>query len=60
MLALIAEGRSNQEITAELYLALNTVKRHNNSIFGKLDVSNRSQAIVRAHQLGLTSDPVSN
>ena len=50
---MIAEGRSNQEISALLYLALNTVKRHVYNIFTKLDVKNRTQAVSRARQLGL-------
>jgi LuxR family maltose regulon positive regulatory protein len=53
VLGLIADGRSNQEISAELYLALNTVKRHIYNIFTKLDVKNRTQAVTRARQLGL-------
>lgn len=55
VLRLIAEGRSNQEISAELFLALNTVKRHAYNIFAKLEVKNRTQAVTRARQLGLIS-----
>jgi len=53
VLRLICTGCSNQEIAEKLVITLNTVKRHNNSLFGKLGVTNRSQAIVRARQLGL-------
>jgi LuxR family maltose regulon positive regulatory protein len=53
VLVLIAEGKSNQEISAELYLALNTVKRHVYNIFTKLEVKKRTQAVSRARQLGL-------
>jgi LuxR family transcriptional regulator, maltose regulon positive regulatory protein len=53
VLALIAEGKSNQEISAELYLALNTVKRHAYNIYAKLDVKKRTQAVSKARQLGL-------
>jgi LuxR family maltose regulon positive regulatory protein len=53
VLALIAEGKSNQEISAELYLALNTVKRHAYNIYAKLEVKKRTQAISKARQLGL-------
>ncbi|MDI6694300.1 MAG: LuxR C-terminal-related transcriptional regulator [Anaerolineales bacterium] len=53
VLALIAEGKSNQEISAELYLALNTVKRHAYNIFAKLEVKKRTQAVSKARQLGL-------
>ena len=50
---LIAEGKSNQEISAELYLALNTVKRHAYNIYTKLEVKKRTHAVSRARQLGL-------
>jgi LuxR family maltose regulon positive regulatory protein len=53
VLALIAEGRSNHEISAQLFLALNTVKRHAYNIFTKLDVKSRTQAVARARRLGL-------
>lgn len=53
VLTLIAEGKSNQEISAELYLALNTVKRHVYNIFAKLEVKKRTQAVSKARQLGL-------
>jgi LuxR family maltose regulon positive regulatory protein len=53
VLLLIAEGKSNQEISAELYLALNTVKRHAYNIFAKLEVKKRTQAVSKARQLGL-------
>ncbi len=53
VLALIAEGRSNQEISSHLFLALNTVKRHAYNIFAKLEVEKRTQAVLKARQLGL-------
>lgn len=53
VLKLIAEGKSNQEISAELYLALNTVKRHAYNIYTKLDVRKRTQAVSKARHLGL-------
>ncbi len=53
VLKLIAEGKSNQEISAELYLALNTVKRHAYNIFAKLEVRKRTQAVSKARQLDL-------
>ncbi|NMC80515.1 MAG: hypothetical protein GYA59_14230 [Chloroflexi bacterium] len=53
VLDLIAEGKSNQEISAQLYLALNTVKRHAYNIYTKLGVKNRTQAVSKARQLGL-------
>ncbi len=53
VLRLIAEGRSNQEISAQLVLALDTVKGHNRRIYAKLQVKRRTEAILRARALGL-------
>ena len=53
VLRLIATGLSNQEICARLFLALDTVKGHNRRIFEKLQVQRRTEAIARAHELGL-------
>ncbi|HOU13147.1 MAG TPA: LuxR C-terminal-related transcriptional regulator [Anaerolineae bacterium] len=53
VLGLIAQGLSNQEIGQRLFLALDTVKGHNRRIFDKLQVQRRTEAIARAHELGL-------
>ena len=53
VLRLIAQGLSNREIGQQLFLALDTVKGHNRKIFGKLQVQRRTEAVVRARQLGL-------
>jgi LuxR family maltose regulon positive regulatory protein len=53
LLRLVAAGQSNQEIAQELFLAVGTVKKHLNNIFGKLDVQSRTQAITRARELDL-------
>jgi ATP/maltotriose-dependent transcriptional regulator MalT len=53
VLHLMAQGRSNQEISAQLFLALSTVKGHNRNIFGKLQVQRRTEAVARARELGL-------
>jgi LuxR family maltose regulon positive regulatory protein len=53
ILQLIAEGLTNPEIAAQLYLSLNTVKAHTRNIYGKLGVHNRTQAVSRARALGL-------
>jgi LuxR family maltose regulon positive regulatory protein len=53
VLALLAEGLTNREISSRLYLALNTVKAHTSNIYGKLDVHNRTQAVAKARTLGL-------
>lgn len=53
VLRLIAQGFSNQEIGEQLFLALDTVKGHNRRIFEKLQVQRRTEAVARAHELGL-------
>jgi DNA-binding NarL/FixJ family response regulator len=53
VLRLLAEGRSNKEIAAELGLAEGTVKNHLSNIFGKLGVLDRTQAALRARDLNL-------
>ena len=53
VLRLIAAGSSNAEIGEKLYIAVGTVKRHINNIYGKLGVESRTQAIARARELGL-------
>lgn len=53
VLELVATGLSNQEIAAQLVVSVGTVKKHLNNIFGKLNVSNRTQAAARARDLSL-------
>lgn len=53
VLRLICAGKSNQEIADELFIALDTVKRHANNLYGKLGVRRRAQAIIEARRLGL-------
>jgi LuxR family maltose regulon positive regulatory protein len=53
VLQLMAQGLSNQEISERLVLALDTVKGHNQKIFGKLQVQRRTEAVARARELGL-------
>jgi LuxR family maltose regulon positive regulatory protein len=53
VLQLIAQGLSNREIGERLFLALSTVKGHNQKIFEKLQVQSRTEAIARARELGL-------
>jgi LuxR family maltose regulon positive regulatory protein len=53
VLQLMAQGRSNQEISEQLFLALSTVKGHNRNIFDKLQVQRRTEAVARARELGL-------
>jgi LuxR family maltose regulon positive regulatory protein len=53
ILHLIADGHSNQAIADTLIIAVSTVKRHINNIYGKLAVQSRTQALVRARELQL-------
>lgn len=53
ILQLIARGLSNQQISERLFLALSTVKGHNQNIFGKLGVQRRTEAVARAREMGL-------
>ena len=53
VLELLAAGRANRQIADELFVALDTVKKHVSHILDKLGASNRTQAVVRARDLGL-------
>ncbi len=53
ILHLIAQGHSNNEIARRLSLSLKTVGNYASNIFGKLQVADRAQAIVRARDAGL-------
>jgi len=55
ILGLIAEGLSNKEIAQKLVLTAGTVKAHAHSIYGKLGVRGRTQAVARARELDLLS-----
>ena len=56
ILRLIAQGRSNHEIAEVLVLSVKTVQNHVSNIFGKLQVADRAQAVIRARQAGLGAD----
>ncbi|HER34123.1 MAG TPA: hypothetical protein ENO19_01470, partial [Halothiobacillaceae bacterium] len=53
VLGMLALGASNKEIAAKLFIATGTVKQHLKSIYGKLDVHNRTEATHRAGELGV-------
>ena len=53
ILALVADGFSNHEISEQLFISVNTVKGHNRNIFDKLHVKRRTEAVARARELGL-------
>jgi NarL family two-component system response regulator LiaR len=50
ILLLLSKGKTNQEIADELFIALKTVKTHVSNIFSKLDVQDRTQAVIYAFQ----------
>ncbi|MNT52363.1 Response regulator protein VraR [compost metagenome] len=54
MLKLIAQGYANQQIADALFISLHTVKTHAQRINAKLGVERRTQAILRAKELGLS------
>ncbi|MEO8961533.1 MAG: response regulator transcription factor [Ginsengibacter sp.] len=51
VLKLIYDGKTNQQIAEELFVSINTVKKHINSTYLKLDVGSRTSAIVRLREL---------
>jgi len=53
VLLLLAEGATNREIASRLCIAPGTVKNHVTSILGKLGVSDRTQAALKAREMGL-------
>jgi ATP/maltotriose-dependent transcriptional regulator MalT len=57
VLALLAEGLTNQEIAQRLYISPNTVRVHTYHIYDKLAVHNRTQASAKGRELGLLPTP---
>lgn len=53
VLGLLAAGRSNKEIAGQLHLSPNTVKTHIARLYEKLEAARRTEAILRARELGL-------
>jgi len=60
ILALVAEGKSNKEIAAELFISINTVKVHISNIFQKIEVSSRTEATLFAIENGVVESPASS
>ncbi|MDQ0223319.1 response regulator [Streptococcus moroccensis] len=56
ILALLAKGYENQRIADESFISLKTVKTHVSNILAKLNVSDRTQAVVYAFEHGLVED----
>lgn len=53
VLVLVSEGLSNREVSEKLFLSIETVKSHLKSVYSKLDVSRRTQAVNKARDLNL-------
>jgi LuxR family maltose regulon positive regulatory protein len=53
VLGLIAAGLTNREIAEHLFISAETVKKHASSIYAKLDVGRRTEAVARAGDLGI-------
>ncbi len=53
ILLLITEGKTNQEIAERLYITIKTVKVHVSNILGKLEVQDRTQAVIYAFKHNL-------
>ncbi len=50
---LLATGRTNREIAADLFVTVGTIKAHTSNIYAKLQARNRAEALAHARQLGL-------
>lgn len=53
VLVLLGKGLSNQEIADRLFVSQNTIKTHTSRLFEKLEVKNRTQALIKAQEVGL-------
>lgn len=56
VLELMVKGFTNQQIADSLFLSIHTVKTHLANIFVKLDVKNRTQALIKAKELDIYTD----
>ncbi|MDJ0739733.1 MAG: response regulator transcription factor [Gammaproteobacteria bacterium] len=57
VLNLMAEGKSNNQIASKLVISERTVKFHVSSILGKLEVANRTAAVLKATRIGILASP---
>lgn len=56
VLQLLADGRSNEQIAAQLFISINTVKTHLSNVYVKLDAKRRTEAIRKARALCLIKE----
>jgi LuxR family maltose regulon positive regulatory protein len=56
VLGLMAAGLTNREIAETLFISVETVKKHTGSIYAKLGVGHRTQAVARARELSILND----
>jgi ATP/maltotriose-dependent transcriptional regulator MalT len=57
VLNLLALGLTYREIAQRLIVAIGTIQAHCSNIYGKLGANNRTQAVLRARELGLLAEP---
>ena len=55
VLVFLGSGMSNKEIAAKMACSVKTIKNHLNAVFQKLEVSNRTEAVVKGIEMGLIS-----
>ena len=55
VLRLVAKGKTNKEIAAELFISEATVKTHLLHVYEKLEANDRASAVARGFELGLLS-----
>lgn len=51
VLELMTQGFTNQQIADKLFLSIHTIKTHSSNLFVKLDVKNRTQALIKAKEM---------
>lgn len=56
IIQLLALGYSNQEISEKLFISIHTVKSHSSNVYAKLDAKRRTEAVLKARNLGLLGD----
>jgi ATP/maltotriose-dependent transcriptional regulator MalT len=59
VLRLLAQGQSNRDIAAALFISAGTVKRHLTNVYAKLNTASRLGAVQRAVQLGILPNATS-